>query len=222
MKKNDSLPFWDAVKVYFGESLVKVFLVMFFIPVITVLFFIASFQIMGGTGGINGPMGGAMLFFSLAYMIFMVDLRINNANLPGNKFLKTVKGGFGTYVKASVTITVVSTIISLLYCIIAAVLYLADITMLFFSPAFCFATGISTFVLIAMIGFLRIIENTSIRMVVYSIFMFVGMFLIILLFHTVKSINAAVAAISFVVSILLIVISEVVSISYYKKNVWEK
>ncbi len=223
MKKNDSLPFWDAVKVYYGTSLVRIFICMFLLPVSAVLLFVTSIFLMSGgkEEALCVSSIGVILFFCSAYMFFIMDVRVNSSNLPGWKFLKTVKGGFDTYAKAAVTITAVSVLVVLLYSLIAALLYIADIVSLFNTPGACFALWISEMVLIAVIVFLRLIENTTVRLLAYSAVLFQVLLLYLLLLHTVKSMSAAVWIISAAASMLMIAVSSKVSISYYKKKIWE-
>lgn len=224
MKNNDRLTYPQAVNAYYGEGIVPLFLKNLFYPIgitVTAMLIILIFdhdEFREDNKTIY------MLMLISQTVCFMLFFHKNFERYsPGGKFLRTIKGGFDSYAKAITASTVIAAASIIFICTAAAVCGELGIVTLSNSGKTCLAMAFILLIYVGVTGFFRNIRNERIRGFLSGILYYIMIVTAIGVgaIEAIGKLPLAAYAVLAAAAVIIIPLSLIVHLKYYRKKCWD-
>lgn len=227
MKNNDRLTYSQAVKVCYGENLLKSFLLSLCYPVIVMSSGLLMMFIMNPDEFRNDNSMFVYMLMNMSQSVFLLlfVMRRFDKNTPGGKFLRTVKGGFNTYERAVIAITIMLVFDSIVFCGGMAALEALGLITLKNAGRSCAMISLVFLTGVGIIGFFRNIKSNSGRTIAYSfvyiLIVIAGMALSDITDGAEGYVFECILLILSFASVILITLSLYCHLKFYKKHCWD-
>lgn len=224
MKNNDRLTYSQAVKAYYGEGIVTLFLKNLFFPIaFTVIAMLIIILFDHDEFREDNKVLYMMMLISQTICFMLYFQKSFERYRPGGKFLRTIKGGFNSYMKAITASTAMAAASSIFLCTAAAVCGKFGIITLSNSGKTCLAMAFILLIYVGIAGFFRNIRNEKVRGFLAG-FLYYIMIVTSIGVGAVEVINKlpfAVYAVLAAAAVIIIPLSLIVHLKYYRKKCWD-
>lgn len=232
MNKNSStVTIPQAMKIYQGSSMLKGMVLLMILPTAILLGAMVWVLIIGlmEQGGNFSATVKKLCDSSVANFIFGMILAptlateimlTHDRELPGGKFVRTVKGGFSTFAKFRTGMLICMIVQSAGYLALVALINVTGLLPFKWGMASVAATAISALLTIGLCSFILVIRNYLTRSLLMMITAFalvaIGPLSLFVTDGKLTIIHLAAAA----AAVILTIVSHKFVLAYYKKNRW--